>query len=502
MPAVIPTVVDALKGVPMPRTAAYSKPVYTWEQVAEHNTEKSAWVYMGKKVYDITEWLDRHPGGKSVLLLVAGRDVSDLLPSYHPFSARPATVLEKYEIGEISTAEFPQYLPDRGFYADVRREVAEYFRTTGYKPKDPIAGLWRLVFMLMVACASFIIAYTTRVVPFDDGSWNTTAIKIAAATIFGVFQALPLLHAMHDCSHTAFGPNESWWLGIGRLTMDWFSGASLTSWHNQHVLGHHVYTNVLGADPDLPVKLDGDLRRVTRLQRWTGYYRYQHIYMLILYGLLGLKFRIQDVTETMMAGTNGAIRVNLPAGEIRHQIVVKTLFVLWRIVLPLLVCRMPLGLFMVCFMLSELATGYFLAFNFQVSHVSPDVVWPELAAAPAQHHFEQEWAIAQVATTVDYAHGNWIATFLCGALNYQTVHHLFPCVSQYHYPAIAPIVMRVAARHNVRYNRLDTFTEAFVAHWRHLKTLGATADAPGTVSSPILSSTPRADVVVAAAAAH
>jgi hypothetical protein len=29
-------------------------------------------------------------------------------------------------------------------------------------------------------------------------------------------------------------------------------------------------------------------------------YRYQHIYLPILYGVLGLKFRIQDVTDTFM----------------------------------------------------------------------------------------------------------------------------------------------------------------------------------------------------------
>jgi len=31
---------------------------------------------------------------------------------------------------------------------------------------------------------------------------------------------------------------------------------------------------------------------------------------MILYGVLGLKFRIQDITGTILDGTNGAIRVN------------------------------------------------------------------------------------------------------------------------------------------------------------------------------------------------
>lgn len=40
---------------------------------------------------------------------------------------------------------------------------------------------------------------------------------------------------------------------------------------------------------------------------------------------------------------------------------------------------------------------------------------------------------AQVKSSVDYAHGNWLTTFLCGALNYQVTHHLFPTVSQVHF---------------------------------------------------------------------
>jgi fatty acid desaturase len=80
--------------------------------------------------------------------------------------------------------------------------------------------------------------------------------------------------------------------------MDWMAGASLTSWHNQHVIGHHIYTNVVGADPDLPLVLEGDIRRVSRIQRWARIYKFQHIYLFVLYGVLGLKFRIQVYSTT------------------------------------------------------------------------------------------------------------------------------------------------------------------------------------------------------------
>lgn len=38
---------------------------------------------------------------------------------------------------------------------------------------------------------------------------------------------------MHDSSHTAFGRTEKWHSFGGRLFMDFYAGANLTSWHYQ-----------------------------------------------------------------------------------------------------------------------------------------------------------------------------------------------------------------------------------------------------------------------------
>ncbi len=63
----------------------------------------------------------------------------------------------------------------------------------------------------------------------------------------------------------------------------------------------HIHIpSVIGADPDLPVKPTGDMRRVMSRQSWLPMYQFQHIYLLVLYGLLAIKFRIQDVTDTFM----------------------------------------------------------------------------------------------------------------------------------------------------------------------------------------------------------
>jgi len=55
----------------------------------------------------------------------------------------------------------------------------------------------------------------------------------------------------------------------------------------------------------------------------------------------------------------------------------------------------------------------------------------------------------------------------------QIEHHLFPGVSQYYYPAIAPIVMQACREFNVPYRYERTFVGAFGAHLAYLKSQGA-----------------------------
>lgn len=48
--------------------------VVSLEEVNKHNTRNDVWVVVNGKVYDVTKFLDEHPGGEEVLMDVAGRD--------------------------------------------------------------------------------------------------------------------------------------------------------------------------------------------------------------------------------------------------------------------------------------------------------------------------------------------------------------------------------------------------------------------------------------------
>jgi len=125
----------------------------------------------------------------------------------------------------------------------------------------------------------------------------------------------------------------------------------------------------------------------------------------------------------------------------------------------------------------DLVTSYYLALVFQVSHVVPEAGWPTSSKNQnSKSIVEMDWAISQIRTTIDYGHGCWWTTFFTGGLNYQVTHHLFPGVSQAHYPEIAPIVQKTCQEFEIDYIVKSNFTEAFLEHLKYLRIMGSHED--------------------------
>ncbi|XP_040841055.1 cytochrome b5 isoform X1 [Ochotona curzoniae] len=73
---------------------------YTLEEIKKHNHSKSTWLIIHHKVYDLTKFLEEHPGGEEVLREQAGGDATENFEDVgHSTDARELS--KSFIIGEL-----------------------------------------------------------------------------------------------------------------------------------------------------------------------------------------------------------------------------------------------------------------------------------------------------------------------------------------------------------------------------------------------------------------
>ncbi|KAL9551022.1 hypothetical protein PS6_005211 [Mucor atramentarius] len=82
---------------------------YTIEEVTKHKQADDCWIIVDDKIYDVSKFLDDHPGGKKVLLKAAGTDATKQFHAFHSPSVL-TKIGAKYLIGEVGveTADAPE----------------------------------------------------------------------------------------------------------------------------------------------------------------------------------------------------------------------------------------------------------------------------------------------------------------------------------------------------------------------------------------------------------
>ncbi|KAI0136792.1 inositolphosphorylceramide-B C-26 hydroxylase [Xylariales sp. AK1849] len=78
-------------------------PTLTQAEVESHNSEKSCYVTIGTNIYDVTDFLEAHPGGAGLVLEYAGKDVATILKDEdsHTHSESAYEILEESLVGFV-----------------------------------------------------------------------------------------------------------------------------------------------------------------------------------------------------------------------------------------------------------------------------------------------------------------------------------------------------------------------------------------------------------------
>ena len=74
---------------------------FTKAEVAAKNKASECWTIIGNKVYDLTNWVSRHPGGSSSIASLCGIDGTSRFKNQHGSSGKPNFTLDGYYIGDL-----------------------------------------------------------------------------------------------------------------------------------------------------------------------------------------------------------------------------------------------------------------------------------------------------------------------------------------------------------------------------------------------------------------
>src|SRR5579862_1078121 len=82
-------------------------PEYDWQEIRRHDRPGDYWIAFGGFVYDVSEWVEEHPGGRDVLLAELGRDATQAHAAVD-HSPDALAEAESFKIGRVRIAEPPR----------------------------------------------------------------------------------------------------------------------------------------------------------------------------------------------------------------------------------------------------------------------------------------------------------------------------------------------------------------------------------------------------------
>ena len=348
------------------------------------------------------------------------------------------------------------------FFATLRKRVDSYFKENECTRHANSTMVLKSIVLLLAYITPFVFLLIFQ---------PAFSVSLLLWLMMGFAVAGIGMSIMHDAIHGAYSSKKSTNEYLG-YTLN-LLGGSVFNWRLQHNVLHHTYTNVVEMDEDIQDKLvlrfnpHGKVRRFHQLQ-W--------IYAFFFYGILTLYWvLLKDFVQFFKFTKNGVNTDSTAknAVTLTKIILLKVVYFFALLVAPVLFFNIPFSEVLAGFLLMHFTAGIILTVIFQLAHTVEGTSHPRPNESGA---IENDWAIHQLNTTVNFSRQNKWLSWYVGGLNFQVEHHLFPRICHVHYPAIAPIVKQTAEEYGIPYMENETFVKAVQSHIATLQRFGKLPD--------------------------
>jgi len=440
----------------LPESRSYSKkkktPLkkYTMAQVAEKCNPDEIWIIIDGRVYDITKYIDKHPGGQIVLLRMGGKDCTDVFANYHQARIYNS-MLPPFLIGEVTDMPVYQHVED---FRAVRQELLRrgLFETS----KVFYRNIFLWLASLFLSSLYFSLACT-----------STTSHMIGALFMGAFWQQFAGVG--HDLGHSSISHNFYTDHYIGSLFGCMFMGISTGWWKRSHNT-HHVVCNSIDGDPDIqhfpimavnPKCIEKPFwstyhNRLMVMDKLTKFFvSNQHLIFFPL--MMVARFNLYAQSWILVCNHKQVKMYNRALEACSLSI-----FMTW--LLSVALC-MNTWTESVAWVLVSHAVGGLLHIQIVISHWAMETYHGSAYNGP-----DDEWYKMQLKTTMNVDCYEWMDFFHIG-LQFQIEHHLFPMLPRHNLREARKLVKAVCHKHDIHYHEPCFFT----ALQETVKTLCVTA---------------------------
>ncbi|XP_064598225.1 acyl-CoA 6-desaturase-like [Liolophura sinensis] len=402
-----------------------SLPMYTWEEVRKHTARNDSWLVIDSKVYNVTNWARKHPGGGRLLGHYAGEDATDAWVGFHNDKQLVSKFLKPLLIGQLAPNEITE-TPLMKDFRDLRKKLEDM----NLFKADRIFFLLTVGQILLFELIAWVIFYCM----------GTGWVPFLLASLFLVTAQAQAGWSQHDFGHLSVFRKSKWNHIVHIFIINFLKGASADWWNYRHYQ-HHAKPNIIRKDPDIRMEmlfLLGKQQPVEFGKKKKGFmpYNYQHNYFyLVLPPLLLPLYFNYEIPYFLISRRKW--------GELA-----------WMLSFFLHYC-----LLFGCFLGVWGTLGLYLFVRFLESHW---FVWTtQMNHIPMAVEREQrlDWVTMQLKATCNVKQ-SWFNDWFSGHLNFQIEHHLFPTMPRHNYHKVAPLVQSLCRKHGLNYQSKGLF-EAF-----------------------------------------
>lgn len=399
------------------------------------------------KRYDLTCFLNQHPGGSDILIKTKGeKDITVLFETYHTFSNKDKIKesLQKYEIENENENNKTIYRNNYDFtnYDLLTSEVKKIFPT-----RSSIKTTWFSCslnsFLFLLYAFYFYCATMSSYHVFLKCMYGFVAGGLYISLGFSV---------MHDASHYAISIKPNTNLALTGLWNSWGLW-NANMWFFHHVLNHHSFTGQENKDPDL-YHYRPFARKVKNDYKIFSYFLsiQDKLIPFILFVFPG-QYIGQSISYLISSFKRRLFKIDIP--NITYYDITDVLLGLIHILFLYQAGFWP----SLCYLLS---LNFWYAINIIPDHDTYET-------SVDNHYIGNDWCKMQICNSGNFLNQSLLWTYLFGGINYQIEHHLFPNMSYIHYPTIAPIVKKYCKENNIPYVHHETVYDAYKSFIKMLK---------------------------------